>query len=74
MSFKSYLYTKVVRFLLLQCVVSQDVTRDKFKFVPSLERYEGRYSDENLCQRWNISPDEWELIDSKISEIETNND
>ena len=74
LSFKSYLYTKVVRFLLLQCVVSQDVTRDKFKFVPSLERYEGRYSDENLCQRWNISPDEWELIDSKISEIETNND
>lgn len=72
-SFKTYLYTKIVRFLLLQCVVSQDVTRDKFRFVPSLNRYEGVYSDELLIKRWNISPDEWDYIDSKISSVEDKN-
>lgn len=68
-SFKTYLYTKMVRFLLLQCVVSQDVTRDKFKFVPSLNTYEGIYSDELLTKRWNISAAEWDYIDSKISPV-----
>lgn len=36
-SFKSYLFTKVVRFLLLQAVVSQDVTKKKYCFVPCLD-------------------------------------
>ena len=31
-AFKTYLYTKTVRFLLLQCVVSQDITREKYRF------------------------------------------
>ena len=66
LSFKSYLFTKTVRFLLLQTVVSQDVLRNKFCFVPALERYEGVYTDEILCKRWNITPDEMEYIDSKI--------
>lgn len=69
-SFKSYLYTKTVRFLLLQCVVSQDVTREKFKFVPALNKYEGIYSDKELCDKWNISYDEWQYIDSKIADID----
>lgn len=67
-SFKSYLYTKIVRFLLLQSVVSQDVTREKFRFVPALDRYEGKYTDEQLCKKWDISDDEWKFIDSKIGE------
>jgi len=67
-SFKTYLYTKTVRFLLLQSVVSQDVTREKFRFVPALEKYEGRYTDEQLCQAWGITDDEWKFIDSKIGE------
>ena len=40
-SFKSYLLTKIFRFLLLQRVVSQDVTRKCFAFIPDLEKYEG---------------------------------
>src|SRR5690606_37555437 len=39
LSFKSYLFTKIVRFLLLQTVVSQHVTREKFEFIPHLENY-----------------------------------
>ncbi len=69
-SFKSYLYTKTVRFLLLQCVVSQDVTRDKYRFVPHLGEYTGNYTDEMLCKMWGIDEDEWNYIDSKITAIE----
>ena len=70
-SFRSYLYTKVVRFLLLLCVVSQDVTREKYRFVPDLGHYSGKYTDTMLCERWNINKEEWEFIDSKISAVES---
>jgi len=66
LSFKSYLFTKTVRFLLLQTVMSQHVTRDNFRFVPDLGKYEGEYTDEMLVKRWGITQEEWELIDSKI--------
>ncbi len=73
-SFRTYLYTKIVRFLLLQCVVSQDVTRDKFKFVPDLGTYEGCYTDEMLCKKWGITEEEWQYIDSKILPVGENDD
>ncbi len=68
-SFKSYLFTKTVRFLLLQTVVSQHVTKDKFIFVPDLGKYKGIYTDEILCKRWGITDQEWAFIDSRIKSI-----
>jgi hypothetical protein len=68
-SFKSYLFTKVVRFLLLQTVVSQHVTKEKFKFIPDLGKYEGKYTDEALCKLWKITKEEWLYIDSRINNI-----
>jgi site-specific DNA-methyltransferase (adenine-specific) len=65
-SFKSYLFTKTVRFLLLQAVVSQDVTRSRFLFIPDLGSYDQIYTDELLCKRWGITEEEWNYIDSKI--------
>ncbi|MDP1713926.1 MAG: Eco57I restriction-modification methylase domain-containing protein [Anaerolineales bacterium] len=65
-SFKSYLFTKTVRFLLLQTVMSQNVTRQNFIFIPDLGKYEGEYTDEMLLKRWGINKKEWEFIDSKI--------
>jgi site-specific DNA-methyltransferase (adenine-specific) len=65
-SFRTYLFTKTVRFLLLQAVVSQHVTRVNFKFVPDLGRYESVFTDALLRERWGITSKEWELIDSKI--------
>jgi site-specific DNA-methyltransferase (adenine-specific) len=76
-SFKSYLFTKIVRFLLLQTVVSQHVTKDKFIFIPDLGKYEGIYTDEMLCKRWGITKAEWSFIDSRIksvSEINVNSE
>jgi len=65
-NFKSYLFTKTVRFLLLQAVVSQDVLRNKFCFVPDLGKYDRIYTDKYLCEKWNITDDEWKYIDSRI--------
>jgi site-specific DNA-methyltransferase (adenine-specific) len=69
LSYKSYIFTKVVRFLLLQSVVSQDVTKNNFQFIPDLGKYEGEYTDKILVKRWGISTDEWDFIDSKIKNI-----
>lgn len=66
-SFRSYLFTKIVRFLLLQTVISQDVTRLNFRFVPDLGKYEGEYTDTILKKRWGITDEEWNFIDLKIS-------
>ena len=66
-SFKSYIFTKTVRFLLLQSVISQHVTKKSFCFVPDLGEYEGEYTDEKLRKLWGITDKEWDFIDSKIS-------
>lgn len=68
-SFKSYIFTKTVRFLLLQTVVSQHVTKKNFCFVPDLMTYNGIYTDDFLRDMWHITDDEWRFIDSKISAI-----
>lgn len=66
-SFKSYLLTKTVRFLLLQSVISQHVVKQNFLFVPDIGNYEKTYTDEELVKRWKITDDEWKYIDSRIS-------
>ena len=71
LSYKSYLFTKIVRFLLLQTVISQDVTRNNFYFVPDLGRYEGVYTDDLLIKRWKITNEEWNYIDSRIKSIDS---
>ena len=65
-NYKSYIFTKIARFLLLQTVVSQDVTKKNFMFVPDLEKYDKIYTDKYLCDLWEITEDEWKYIDSKI--------
>jgi site-specific DNA-methyltransferase (adenine-specific) len=69
LSYRTYIYTKVVRFLLLQTVISQDVSKQNFKFIPDLPEYVGVYDDETLCMRWGISKPEWKFIDSKIQSV-----
>lgn len=69
LAYKSYIFTKTVRFLLLQTVVSQNISKKNYCFIPDLGKYEGRYSDKQLCKMWNISDDEFEYIQSKIGEI-----
>ena len=68
-SFQSYIFTKVARFMLLQAVISQDVTKHCFTFVPDLEKYDHTFTDDELVKRWDITDEEWEYIDSRIKEI-----
>ena len=68
-NYRFYLYTKIARFLLLQTVVSQDVTKKNFCFVPDLKNYKTPVTDEYLKDRWGISDEEWKYIDSRISDI-----
>jgi site-specific DNA-methyltransferase (adenine-specific) len=69
LAYRSYVFTKTIRFLLLQTVISQDVTKQNFQFVPDLGKYEGDYTDEMLCKRWGITKKEWEFIDSRIKSV-----
>lgn len=71
-AYRSYLYTKTVRFLLLQTVISQHVTKKNFCFIPDIGKYSGCYTDELLRSRWDITEDEWRFIDSKIANITEN--
>ncbi len=66
LSFKSYIFTKTVRFLLLQTVVSQHVNKKYFCFIPDLCEYTGMYSDALLRTKWSITDEEWAFIDSRI--------
>lgn len=68
-SYKSYIFTKTVRFLLLQAVVSQDVTKKNYCFVPELNYYNEEYTDDILRNMWNITDEEWQYIDSRICNI-----
>jgi site-specific DNA-methyltransferase (adenine-specific) len=68
-SFKSYIFTKSVRFLLLQMVISQDVTKRCFSFIPDLENYKDKYTDTQLCKLWGITNEEWSYIDSRIQDV-----
>lgn len=69
LAFRSYMFTKTVRFLLLQTVVSQNITKKNYCFIPALDRYEGKYTDDLLQQMWGISDDERAVIESRICEI-----
>ncbi|MEG0191383.1 MAG: hypothetical protein RR681_09405 [Lachnospiraceae bacterium] len=69
LNYRSYIFTKLVRFLLLQTVVSQDVTKKNYCFVPDPGKYDKCFSDEILCKLWDISQEEWAYIDSRIYNI-----
>tara|TARA_Y100000994_G_scaffold248853_1_gene257885 strand:+ start:545 stop:2071 length:1527 start_codon:yes stop_codon:yes gene_type:complete len=67
-NFRSYLFTKTLRYLLLQSVISQDVTRENFRFVPALSPYKSQITDDDLRDLFQINPMEWAEIDARIQE------
>ena len=64
-----YMKTKFVRFLVLQALTSQHLARDKFLFVPQQD-YTKEWTDEELFEKYGISDDEIEFIDSMIRPME----
>ena len=65
----SYLCTKVVRFLLLQSLSSIMINKDSFQFVPD-EDFSHPWTDEMLIDKFKLSEEEVELIDSLIRPME----
>ncbi|WP_458107688.1 Eco57I restriction-modification methylase domain-containing protein [Arthrobacter sp. R3-55] len=64
-NYAHYLTTKFVRFLVLQRKTTQDVTPDRFRFVPLLDM-KRRWTDADLYQHFGISEDEAVYIESTI--------
>lgn len=65
---RSYYATKFVRFLLLQCLSSINLSRDKFQFVP-IQDFSKPWTDEELYAKYNLSSDEINYIESSIKEM-----
>ncbi len=69
----AYLRTRFVRFLVSQLSFSQDITKDRFLFVPILGM-STLWTDEMLYERYGLTDNEIAFIESKIRPMETNDE
>ncbi len=65
---ETYLKTKFVRFLISLLSFSQDITKDRFLFVPDLPMSK-IWSDALLYERYNLSEEEVKFIESLTKEM-----
>lgn len=61
----SYLKTKFTRFLVSQLSFSQDITKDRFAFVP-IEDFSEPWTDEKLYKKYGLTDNEIAFIESMI--------
>lgn len=66
---ESYLKTKFVRFLILQAAASINLSKATYIFVPLLD-FSKEWSDKDLYERYDLAPDEIELIDGMMHPME----
>lgn len=72
-NFLTYLRTKFFRFLLLQALTSQDISKEKFVFVPN-QIYNNPWTDEELYKKYGLTDEEISFIESMIKPIEVGSD
>ena len=63
----AYMRTRFVRFLVSLRKITQNITRDSYKFVPRLSM-DKIWTDQQLFERYSITTDEIDFINSLISE------
>lgn len=68
----NFLKTKFCRFLVSTILLTQNITKGKFIFVPSLPMTEN-WNDEKLYVRYGLSKEEIQFIEQLIRPIENNN-
>ena len=68
-----YLRTKFVRFLISQLSFSQDITKERFAFVP-LQDFNEAWTDKKLYAKYGITAEEIAFIDSLIRPMELKNE
>ena len=64
-----YLRTRFVRFLILQTMTSQDLSPEKFIFVP-LQDFSRSWIDKDLYDKYDLSEEEIHFIESTIKPME----
>lgn len=65
LNLKAYMETRFFRFLVSQFMVSQDITKDRFAFVP-VQDFTKEWTDEKLYEKYGIDADEQAFIESVI--------
>lgn len=65
----AYLKSKFLRFLVAQLSFSQDITKDKFRFVPELDM-KIKWDDAKLYKRYGLTHDEIKVIDDQTLPME----
>jgi len=68
-NFVVYAHTKFFKFLLWQMLTTQNNSRKCYNYVPDQEDYSRSYNDEYLYQKYNLSQEQIEYIESKIKTI-----
>jgi len=68
-NFEAYLRLKFPRFCLMQRLISQDVNKSKFSWVPDLEDYSKAWTDEELYAHFGLTKKEIEHIEKTIKGI-----
>lgn len=63
-----YIKTRFFRFLVMLKKNTQDTTKEKFAFVPDLPM-DQEWTDEKLYERYDITPNEQEFIESMVKEM-----
>lgn len=65
----SYMKTKLFRFLVSLLSFSQDITRERFRYVPILD-FNEEWNDERCYSEFNLSTEEIKFVESKIRPME----
>jgi len=65
-NFAFYLTTKFVRFLVLQRKATQDITADRFRFVPALPMTR-RWTDKGLYKKFKLTAEEIAYVEAVIA-------
>ena len=67
---KSYLMSKLVRFLILQTLTGIDLSRERFKLVPDPTIFRDISSDEEIYRYFDLSKESIDFIDEMIKPME----
>ena len=68
----SYLKTRFCRFLVSTVLFTQNIVKDRFKFVPNLDMNES-WTDEKLYKKYGLTKKEIAFIESMVRPMEPNN-
>lgn len=66
--FSAYIKSKLFRFMLSLKVISQNITRECYSWVPDLNDYTNVLTDEDLYVKFNLTTEEISHINSKIKD------